>query len=68
MTARVDAFPSVGQRCVVVGRCRGMQGRKAFTDSALYDADGQLLARAEATWIAVDPATFDTLTTADDGR
>lgn len=61
MTGRVEVLPAEGQRCVVVGRCRGQHGRKTFTDSALYDADGQLLARAEATWLTVDPATFEGL-------
>lgn len=61
MTGRVETVPAVGERCVVVGRCRGVQGRKAFTDSALYDTDGRLLARAEATWIAVDPEVFNAL-------
>ncbi|HEV2087219.1 MAG TPA: hypothetical protein VGR21_02790 [Cryptosporangiaceae bacterium] len=63
MTGQVDAVPAVGQRCVVVGHRRAEQGRKALTDSALYDTDGRLLARAEATWIAVDPATFEALMT-----
>jgi hypothetical protein len=61
ITARVDAVPAVGQRCVVVGHARGVDGRKGFTDSALYTEDGALLALAEATWIAVDPAAINAL-------
>lgn len=61
MTARVDAVPQVGSRYVVVGHARELAGRKAYTDSALYSADGRLLAQAEATWIAVDPAAFNAL-------
>jgi hypothetical protein len=57
----VDAVPAVGERCVVVGHARGQDGRKAFTDSALYDSSGALLAQAEATWIAVDPAVINAL-------
>lgn len=56
MTAAVDAQPRAGDSCVVVGRRLGTEGRKTFTASAAYDPDGRVLARAEATWIAVDPA------------
>lgn len=55
MTAAVDALPRAGDRCVVVGQCLGEQGRKTFTASTAYDADGRVLARARATWITVDP-------------
>jgi hypothetical protein len=61
MTGRVDALPEAGEPCVVVGHRRGVHGRKGFTDSALYRADGTLLAMAEATWIEVDPAVFSAL-------
>jgi len=62
MTARVLARPEVGRRYVIVGEIRGLDGRKAFTASALYAADSacgdaQLVAHAEATWLAVDPAS-----------
>lgn len=56
MTAAVDARPHAGDRCVVVGRAAGTEGRKTFTTSTAYDGDGRVLGRAEATWIAVDPA------------
>jgi hypothetical protein len=56
MTASVLAVPELGQPCVVVGQLRGLDGRKAFTSSALFSADGELLARAEATWLEIDPA------------
>jgi hypothetical protein len=36
---------------------RGEQGRKHLSGTALYTADGRLLAQAEATWIAVVPTT-----------
>ena len=58
MTARVDTLPEVGAEHVVVGLGRRTEGRKTFTASALYDADGTLLASAEHLWIAVDPAAF----------
>jgi hypothetical protein len=50
------ATPVVGEPHVVVGWTRGNEGRKTFSASALYDADGQLLALARSTWFAVDVA------------
>lgn len=58
MTARVDRLPEVGAPHVVVGLGLRSEGRKTFTASALYTADGELLAGAEHLWIAVDPAAF----------
>lgn len=58
MTARVDALPVIGEQHVVVGEGHGHDGRKTFTAATLYDADGRVVATAEHTWIAVDPATF----------
>jgi len=58
MTARIDRLPEIGAGHVVVGLGRGTEGRKTFTASALYDAEGALLASAEHLWIAVDPAAF----------
>lgn len=58
MTARVDALPLLGEEHVVVGLARGSEGRKTFTASTLYDADGRVVACAEHVWIAIDPATF----------
>ena len=58
MTARVDALPVIGEEHVVVGLARGREGRKTFTSSTLYDADGRVVACAEHVWVAVDPAAF----------
>jgi hypothetical protein len=59
MTARVDALPVVGEPHVVVGRHLSTDGRKSFTASTLYDADGRVVASARHTWIQVDPALFN---------
>lgn len=59
ITARVDALPVVGEPHVAVGNLRGVEGRKSFTASTLYDADGRVVATAEHTWIAVDPSIFN---------
>ena len=61
MTARVDTLPVVGEPHVVVGGARGSEGRKTFTASTLYDADGRVVAVAAHVWIAVDPAAFNRL-------
>lgn len=53
MTARVAAVPAPGEVCVVVGRRTGGEGRKTWTTSTAYGADGRELGRAAATWIAV---------------
>ena len=58
MTARVDTLPVIGEEHVVVGLARGSEGRKTFTASTLYDADGRVVACAEHVWVAVDPAAF----------
>lgn len=57
MTARVDTLPVAGELHVVMAWQRGEEGRKHFSGTALYAADGTLLAQAEATWIAIDPTT-----------
>jgi len=59
MTAVVDALPVLGEEHVVVGERRGSEGRKTFTASTLHDADGRIVACAEHTWVAVDPALFN---------
>ncbi len=53
MAARVTDLPSVGEECVVVGRLDGWDGRKAFTRTTAYGADGRELGRAAATWIEI---------------
>ena len=58
MTARVHALPAVGEPQVILAWQRGAAGRKHHSGSALLSPDGRLLARAEATWIAVDPTTI----------
>jgi hypothetical protein len=57
MTARIDALPAAGERCVVVGGVHSRAGRKTFTATATaaYGSGDRLLGQAVATWIAVDP-------------
>lgn len=55
MTAQVFRLPQLGAEHVVIAWRRGASGRKHLAGSALLDGSGSVLARAEATWIAVDP-------------
>ncbi|MCU1674208.1 MAG: hypothetical protein JWN77_2321 [Frankiales bacterium] len=43
----------VGEPHVVVGQALSTSGRKTLTTVALFDADGELVARAKQTWIAL---------------
>ena len=54
MALRLDAEPEAGQPNVVQGWIVRRDGRKTLTGTSLRDADGRLLALAQATWIAVD--------------
>jgi hypothetical protein len=55
MTAQVAALPAAGEPHVVMAWRRGGEGRKHLSGTALYAADGRLLAQAEAVWLAIDP-------------
>ncbi len=55
MTTGIDVLPMVGERCVVMGRLLGSEGRKTWTATTAYGADGRVLGRAHATWIVVKP-------------
>jgi hypothetical protein len=58
MRARCDRLAAVGVTYVIIGALLGRERRKTFTATALYDAEGVLMARAEHTWISVDPTTL----------
>ncbi len=58
MTAQVDALPVVGEPHVVLAWPMGGEGRRFRSGTALLDADARVLARAEATWVAVDPTSI----------
>ena len=51
MAARVVRLPADGERCVVMGWPRGEDGRKLHAGTALWSAEGELLALARQTWI-----------------
>jgi hypothetical protein len=58
MTARIDSLPIIGEEHVLVGLGRAREGRKAWTSSTMYDADGRVVGTADHLWVAVDPAAF----------
>jgi hypothetical protein len=51
LAARIDALPTAGEAHVVVGWRRAIDGRKRFGGSAVFTADGELVALARSTWI-----------------
>ena len=53
--ARVLDVPLLGEDCVVMGERLGSEGRKTFTATTVYGADGRELGRAVATWIDIAP-------------
>lgn len=54
MALRLDRLPTPGEEHVAMGWVVSTEGRKALTGSALFTADGELLALARQTWIALD--------------
>jgi hypothetical protein len=51
MQAHVDRRVHVGEPCTVIGWKIGADGRKHQAGTAIFDEDGELCARARATWI-----------------
>jgi hypothetical protein len=54
MSARIEARPHPGERCVITAWEAGRDGRKRVAEAAAFGEAGTLLAVARATWIAVD--------------
>jgi hypothetical protein len=58
MTAVIHEIPRPDHTYVMVGVERKVEGRKAFTASALYDGE-RLLAEARQVWIQINPDDFN---------
>jgi hypothetical protein len=58
LTAEIVARPNVGDPLVVTAWPLDASGRKHRAGSAIFDADGGLIARAEALWIEIKPENF----------
>jgi hypothetical protein len=54
MSARIEARPRPGERCVITAWETSRDGRKRIAEAAAHGESGTLLAVARATWIAVD--------------
>ncbi|HEY4607396.1 MAG TPA: hypothetical protein VIH55_07075 [Acidimicrobiia bacterium] len=54
LTADIDRLPEIDEPLVVIGWPIDVDGRKFYSGSALADANGDVLARAAATWIEID--------------
>lgn len=52
MSAEIRRLPAEGEQCVVAAWPLGEDGRKLHAGTALFSADGELLALARQTWIA----------------
>jgi hypothetical protein len=57
MAAEVLRVPRRGERCVVTAWPLGEEGRKLYAGTALFTEDGELLARAQQTWIEPRPTS-----------
>ncbi len=51
LRGRIERCPRAGERCMLIGWPLEQTGRKHVTGTALIDADGAVLGRAEALWI-----------------
>jgi len=51
MQAHVDRRVHVGEPCTVIGWRLGAEGRRHYAGTAIFDEDGELCARARATWV-----------------
>jgi hypothetical protein len=56
LAVEVVRHPTARERCVVQGWSLGQEGRRILCGSALYGEDGDLLARARATWVTLKQA------------
>jgi hypothetical protein len=54
MSARIEARPRPGDRCIITTWPTGRDGRKRMAEAALHDEARRLLAVAKTTWIAVE--------------
>jgi hypothetical protein len=51
MQAHVDRRVHVGDACIVIGWKIAAEGRRHLAGTAIFDDDGELCARARATWV-----------------
>jgi len=54
LSARIEARPRPGERCVVTSWQTGSEGRRLIAEGALFGEEENLLAVGRAVWIVVD--------------
>ena len=59
MNAVILTRPPVGESLIIASWRTGGKGRKHMAGTALYTAEGKLLAHADTLWFAVDTAQFE---------
>jgi hypothetical protein len=57
MQAHLDRRVHTDEACTVIGWKIGADGRKHYAGTAIFDEDGELCARARATWIEISAAS-----------
>lgn len=55
---RIHRVPEVGERTVAAGWLRSVDGRKRHSGSTIWSSDGEPLAVARATWVALTEEQF----------
>jgi hypothetical protein len=58
LAVAIDAPINAGQLHIVGGWRTGREGRKYYSGTVIWRADGTVCARGQATWIEIDPARF----------
>jgi hypothetical protein len=56
MHAHVDRRVRTGESCRIIGWKLGIDGRKHYAGTAIFDQEGELCARARSTWIELNRA------------
>lgn len=54
LTAQIERLPEIGEPIVATGWPHGADGRKLYSGTALATTEGEVIARADATWIEID--------------
>jgi hypothetical protein len=56
MQAQVDRLVRIDETCTIIGWKIGSEGRRHYAGTAIFDGNGELCARARATWVDLKSA------------
>ena len=59
LTAALEGSLRVGERAIVLGWPIVAEGRKRLSGTAIYGADGRLVAKARAVWLEVPLSSWN---------